>query len=113
MKIRSVKANNRKRAFEVKVSTGSLQFPYSKAVPRPVATDPIIEVAADKELGREAFTYVLRSGQEGTVHIQQVLDYNQDPTYLRDALLYRLTVETQKRFKASPPKNCAAGRKTC
>ncbi len=61
-----------------------------------------MHVTVDKELGREAFTYVLKSGREGSVHIEQVLDYNEDPTYMRDAMLYRLTLETQKRVKASP-----------
>lgn len=45
---------------------------------------------------------MLASGKEGTVHIEQVLEYNQDPNYLRDALLYKLTVEAQRRAKASP-----------
>jgi hypothetical protein len=45
---------------------------------------------------------VLQSGKEGTVHIEQVLDYNQDPSYLRDLLLYRLTLEAQRRVAASP-----------
>jgi hypothetical protein len=31
-----------------------------------------------------------------------VLEYNQDPTYLRDLLLYRLTLEAQKRVAESP-----------
>ncbi len=55
----------------------------------------------DPELGREGFTYTLRSGREGTVHIEQVLENNQDPAYLRDALLYKLTLEAQKRVEAS------------
>jgi hypothetical protein len=29
------------------------------------------------------------------------LEYNQDPAYLREALLYRLTLEAQKRVAAS------------
>lgn len=40
--------------------------------------------------------------QEGTVHIEQVLEYNEDPSYLRDLLLYRLTIEAQKRIDKSP-----------
>jgi hypothetical protein len=36
----------------------------------------------DDELGREAFTYTLESGREGTVHVEQVLDYHRDPGYL-------------------------------
>ncbi len=55
----------------------------------------------DSELGREGFVFVLESGKEGVVHIEQVLEYNQDPTCLRDALLYRLTIEAQRRVEAS------------
>ena len=36
------------------------------------------------------------------VHIDQVLEYNQDPGYLRDLLLYKLTIEAQKQVNASP-----------
>ena len=101
MKIRSVKHNNRKRAFEVRTSSKEFLFPYSKAEPEPNTDDPIERVFVDGELGREAFTFLLESGDEGTVHIDQVLEYNQDPHYLRDALLYKLTLEAQQRVKTS------------
>lgn len=102
MKIRSVEYNNRKKVFEVHASTKTLVFPFSKAEPAPSVQDGIMELFVDPEAGREAFTYVLRSGRQGTVHIDQVLEYNQDPTYVRDQLLYRLTVEAQKRIAESP-----------
>ena len=102
MKIRSVTHNNRKKAFEVKTSRRTFQLPYSKVAPQPSVADPITRLFVDKELGREGFTYVLESGREGTVHVEQVLEYNQDPRYLRDALLYKLTLEAQKRVKTSP-----------
>ncbi|MGH8612278.1 MAG: hypothetical protein ACREYF_09610 [Gammaproteobacteria bacterium] len=102
MKIRSVTHNNRKKAFEVKASRKTFQLPYSKVDPQPSVADPITRLFVDKDLGREGFTYVLESGKEGTVHIEQVLEYNQDPSYLRDALLYKLTLEAQKRVGASP-----------
>lgn len=102
MKIQSVTHNNRKKAFEVRVSRKTFQLPYSKVEPRPGATDPITRLFVDRELGREGFSYALASGKEGTVHIEQVLEYNQDPRYLRDALLYKLTIEAQKRVAASP-----------
>ena len=101
MKIVSVRSNNRKKAFEVKVGGRSLDFPYSKADPRPAAGDPVRRVFVDRELGREGFTYLLKSGRTGTVHAEQVLEYNQDPAHLRDLLLYRLTIEAQKRVAAS------------
>jgi hypothetical protein len=101
LKIRSVRHNNRRKAFEVKTSTRVLVFPYVKVDPQPKAQDPIVRVSVDKELGREGFTYVLASGQEGTVHIEEVLEYNQDPGHLRDLLLYKLTIEAQERVNKS------------
>lgn len=102
MKIRSVKLNNRKKAFEVVTYSKTLLFPYAKTEPTPDADDSVVRVVVDKELAREGFVFTLESGQEGTVHIEQVLEYNQDPAYLRDLLLYRLTLEAQERVEASP-----------
>jgi len=102
MKIQSVTPNNRKKAFEVKTARKTFQLPYSKVDPQPSVADPITQLFVDKELGREGFTYVLESGKKGTVHVEQVLEYNQDPRYLRNALLYKLTLEAQKRIEASP-----------
>jgi hypothetical protein len=102
VKIRSVRHNNRRKVFDVRTSTKTLVFPFSKAEPIPTIQDPIGEVFVDQEAGKEAFTYVLRSGRTGTVHVEQVLEYNQDPTYFRDRLLYRLTLEAQKRVAESP-----------
>lgn len=101
MKIRSVKPNNRKKSFEVRLHSRTLSFPYAKADPTPDASDPVVHATVDKELGREGFVYVLESGREGTVHVEQVLEYNQDPGYLRDLLLYNLTLEAKKRLDAS------------
>ncbi len=101
MKIRTVTHNNRKKAFEIRTSTKALTLPYANVDPRPTADDPIATVFVDKDLGGERLTYQLKSGREGTVHLERVLEYNQDPRSVRDALLYRLTVEAQKRVKAS------------
>ncbi len=57
--------------------------------------------AVDLCLSTQA-AYRLASGREGSVLAEQVLDYNQDPGYLRDLLLYRLTVEAQKAVEDSP-----------
>ena len=101
MKIQSVTHNNRKRAFQVKMSKNVFDLPYSRVDPQPSPANPITRVFVDKELGGEGFTYVLESGKEGTIHGEQVLEYNQDPHYLRDTLLYKLTIEAQKRVEAS------------
>lgn len=102
MKIRSVRANSRRRAFEVTTSRGVLLFPYAKADLAPSASDGVATVVVDDELAREAFTYTLKSGAESSVHVDQVLEYNEDPTYMRDLLVYRLTIEAQERVDASP-----------
>ena len=101
MKIRAVSYNNRKKVFEIKTSAETFVFPYAKAAPEPTAQEPVERVFVDEELDREGFTYVLASGKDGTVHIEHVLEYNQDPGYLRDTLLYKLTIEAQKRVEAS------------
>ncbi len=102
MKIRAVSANNRKKVFEVRTATTLLSFPYVKSDPKPTPEDRIERLYVDDELAREGFTYVLESGREGTVHIEHVLEYNKDPGFLRDALLYKLTIEAGKRVAASP-----------
>ncbi len=102
MKIRSASANNHRKVFEVRLGSRVLAYPYSRTDPQPSPTDTVQEIIIDPEVGREAFWYVLRSGARGYVHAEQVLDYNQDPSYMRDQLLYRLTVEAQHRVKASP-----------
>ena len=102
MRIRSVASNNRKKAFIVRTSARTLELPYARVEPPPTSKDPIVRLLVDPELGHEAFTFVLRSGREASVHVDRVLEYNQDPTYLRDLLLYRLTLEAQKRVAKSP-----------
>ncbi len=102
MKIRSVTQNNRRKAFEVRTSAKSLTFPFSQVDPAPGPGDPVANVFVDAEAGREAFTYVLSSGRTGTVHVEQVLEYNKDPGFLRDVLLYKLTLEAQRRITRSP-----------
>jgi hypothetical protein len=91
VKILGVKANNRKKAFEVRTAKGEYCFPFAKLLNRPTGTDRVKEVYPDSEVGGEAFTYKLDSGVEDTVHLDVVLEYNQDPDLLNELLLYRLT----------------------
>jgi hypothetical protein len=69
---------------------------------KPGTDDPVVRVFVDRDLGAEGFTYVLASGREGTVHLEEVLEHNRDPDYLRDLVLYRLTLEAQKAIAATP-----------
>lgn len=101
MKITGVTANNRKRVFEVETRRGAYVMPYAKVNPTPSSRNRIAEVYVDPELGREGFTYVLQSGAEGSVHIDSVLEYNEDPSYMANLALYELTVEARQRFEQS------------
>ncbi|MCD6197538.1 MAG: hypothetical protein J7K15_03060 [Deltaproteobacteria bacterium] len=101
MKIDRINYNNRKRQFELCVGTQSFVFPYAKLDVQPTSGNRIAQVFIDKELANEAFTYRLQSGEEGTVHIDHVLEYNRDPKFMADLLLYKLTIEAQKRLKSS------------
>jgi hypothetical protein len=101
LKILNVTTNNRRHLFEVRTRQQSFVFPYAKADPAPSASDRIAEVFVDPELGREAFTFRLASGAEGSVHVDDVLEYNEDPSYMADLALYRLTLETRARFESS------------
>ncbi len=101
MKITSVEANDRKKAFIVRTRRITYPFPYDRADPKPSSRNRIVELFVDPEVGREGFTYRLESGAEGCVLWDHVLDVNSDPQYLRDLLLYELTLEAEKYLKRS------------
>lgn len=101
MKVQSVLANNRRRRFDVSTRKGDFSFPYPLADPCPTSQNRVVEVSADPELANEAFTYRLASGDEGTIHLDSVLEYNQDPDYMADLALYNLSVEAKRRFDSS------------
>jgi len=101
MKIRKVTADNRHRRFEVTTSRGILAFPFARCDPEPSPRDRLDEVYVDPDFAREAFTYRLASGAEGSVHIDSVLDVNADPDYLAKLALYELSVRANEQLKAS------------
>jgi len=101
VKIQDVVANNRRHLFEVQTGRGAMVFPYAKTDPAPSPGDRLVEVYVDPEIGREGFTYRLASGLEGSVHVDAVLEYNEDPAYMAELILYRLTTEARERFEAS------------
>src|SRR5687768_15885241 len=101
MKIRRVEANTRRKVVEVSVGRRRLVYPFARLQPKPSPDDPIVDIQVDREIASEGFTYVLASRRQGTVHIEQVLEYNKDPGLLRDRLLYALTLEAQKRLEQS------------
>ena len=77
------------------------EFPYARSEPVPTPDDRLVRVYVDPELANEGFTWVLESGEEGSLHIDHVLEYNEDPTYMADLQLFDLTVEVLELVEAS------------
>ena len=101
MKIRAVQANNRKRAFELHTTRGTFTYPYAKLDLQPDASNRVREVYPEPETGGEAFTYRLESGDEDSIHLDAVLEYNQDPSYLNEVLIHQLTLEALRAVEES------------
>jgi DNA-binding TFAR19-related protein (PDSD5 family) len=101
MKISRVSINNRRKEFSIVTSAGAaFSYPYAEVDPKPDSENRVKEVYVDKELGSEAITYILNSGDEGSIHMEQVLEYNEDPNYMADLLTYKLTLQARKRVEA-------------
>ena len=96
--ITAVRANNRRRGFEIRAGSRGWFFPYGELRVQPDTGNPVVEVAADAELGCEGFTYRLEDGREDTLHMDAVLEYNEDPAYMRHLLLHRLTIEARSQL---------------
>lgn len=101
MTIKSVTANNRRRCFEIETRKGAFTFPYMKLDIAPSRTNRVKDAYVDRELGNEAITYVLESGEEDSVHVDDFLNYNKDPDYMRDLTLYKLTLKAGTLLKES------------
>ena len=101
MKIRSVNFNNRRKAFCVHIGATEYWLPYARLDEQPMNGDRVTRVSMAPELGREGFTYTLSDGREGTVLSDQVLDFNDDPRYVREMVLYGLTLEAETRLERS------------
>ena len=101
MKISRVSINNRRKEFSIVTHAGAVySYPYMEATPQPDSENRVRVVYVDEELGSEAITYVLNSGDEGSIHIDQVLEYNEDPNYMAELLTYKLTLQALKRIEA-------------
>lgn len=91
--ILGVRVNNRKRCFEVTTEEKTLVFPFALLPHKIQVENRVTTVYADVELGKEAFTYELESGESGSVHLDTVLYYHADPAYLNDLFLHQMTCE--------------------
>ncbi|HUF13018.1 MAG TPA: hypothetical protein VMN78_07965 [Longimicrobiales bacterium] len=78
-----------------------MPLPYARLRLKPTPRNRIREVYVDPELGNMGFTYVLESGEEDSLMLDAVLDYNEDPDYMRELMLHRLTCTALDRIKES------------
>ena len=100
--IDSVMANNHKKAFEVNTAEGSWDMPYWALPLRPSRETPVASVQVDEEMARMGFTFTLTDGSEDSIHLDSVLDFNRDPDYLRDILLFQLTTRVLEELETTP-----------
>lgn len=105
MKIINIEFNNRKKVFEVTTKNSQFSFPYGNLEYIPSNKNPLAKVWIDLELGKEAFSYLLKDGQEGTVHIDHILEYNRDPNYMTELLLYKMTIEAKRHLETTSLSN--------
>ena len=110
MKIRSVRTDARRHAFDVVTARGRFEFPWSQVEVVPSAADPVVVVAPDPELGGEGFTYRLASGAEGTVHLDHLLRFVGEPDFRRREILHELTGEAIDALRASGRTKRSLGR---
>lgn len=111
MKVKRVLANNRKKAFLINAGKSSYEFPYSELSIKPTTVNPVVSVFVDKEIASEGFTYVLKSGRQDTVLLDQILEKNGDAEYERRKILYDLTCIAQEAIDNSSIKKRALARK--
>ncbi|TLM97272.1 MAG: hypothetical protein FDZ75_04890 [Actinobacteria bacterium] len=79
-----------------------MTYPYARCEPAPTQDKPVRSVFIDPELGEQGFSYQLSSGEAGCVLLDQVLDHNADPEYVREMLLHRLSIEALRHVASSP-----------
>lgn len=101
-KIKSVIVNNRRKEVEIETSDKKkLSLPFARLDLQPTRIDPIDRIYIDGELGKQGVTYVLKSGKEDSLLLDSFLDYNKDPDYLKDILLYKMTLEALNQMRTS------------
>ena len=102
MRITNVEYNNHNKSFSVTTKKSIYNYPYANLDLPPKENNPLISVWIDEDFGEEAFSYKLKDSKSGTVHIDHVLEYNRDPNYMTELLLYKLTIEAKKHVDNTP-----------
>jgi len=102
MKIKTVTLNIKKKAVEITTGKGgAFSLPFVKLPKIPTTKNPIVTAFVDPELANSAVTLVYVSAEEESVHLDAFLEYNRDPSHMREITLYSMTVEAVEHLKKS------------
>jgi transcriptional regulator with XRE-family HTH domain len=102
MIIRRVSVNNSKKSLEITTEKGEFSLPFSSLDLLPKPGNKIKDIYVDKELGGRAVTYIMESGEEDSVHLDEFLDYNKEPHYAHELTLYKLSLRAIELVEKSP-----------
>src|SRR5271165_655760 len=87
-KIKEVTFDNKKRLFHLEYTSGlKVETPYSALGIHEKVTD----AAPDSEAGEHSFYFVLESGKKNYVPYDQPLHIVQNPDYVKQETLYKMT----------------------
>lgn len=87
-KFKSVKFDNKKKAFHLEYTSGlKIECPYSALGIR----GRVLEAGPDEESGRHSFYFVLDNGKKDFVPFDQPLYIVQHPEYVKHQTLYEVT----------------------
>ena len=92
MKVSSVKIDLRKK--ELLVTAGRKEFRYPLAFVS--SGDAVVAAQGDEETGHEAITCLLASGATRTIHLDDIRAQLVDADYLREQMLYDMTLRAQQ-----------------
>jgi len=115
-KIKKVCVRPEQQCFEIATSKAAYTFPFSRLMEDVGPGNTVVKAFVDPELASEAITYFLEDGTEGALHLDSVLEVNEDPEYMKNLLIYNMTVsaiecvdqcglskrEIARRLKSSP-----------
>ena len=91
-KFELVTFNNKKKVFHLIYTSGlQVECPYSSLS----IGKNVVEAGPDKEVGSHCFYFVLENGYTGCVPFDQPLHIIRHPDYVREEVLYKVTVELQ------------------
>jgi len=105
MKIINIEVNRNKKTFSVDTDDSTYSYPFAKLDPVPLKKNPLVNFWIDEDFGGDAFSFELEDGKTGTVHIDHILEYNRDPNYMTELLLYKLTIEAKRHVEETQLSN--------